>query len=192
VSLKEESVCRINLQDNIDVEKRLKLSKHILRVVFSACGSKEPYQPPLRLGKIKSDLEVKAATLLNSVNRLNSIGTTFRKTRGVHIAAIFNGDGTLVTFAEDVGRHNAVDKTIGAAAMTKTDFEQCFLTLSGRLTGDIVAKAARLKLPVVGSLAAAIDSGIAIAKSADLTLVGFVRGNRMNIYTFPERIIQDS
>ena len=191
VSLKEESVCRVSLKDSIDLEKRLKLSKHTSRVVFSACGSKEPYQPSLHLGKIKSDLKVKAATLLNSVNQLNSIGATFRKTGGVHVAAIFKSDGTLVAFAEDVGRHNAVDKAIGIAALTKTDFEQCFLALSGRLTGDIVTKAARLKLSVVGSLAAAIDSGIAIAKSADLTLVGFVRGSRMNVYTFPERIIQD-
>jgi FdhD protein len=90
-----------------------------------------------------------------------------------------------------VGRHNAVDKTIGIAALSKTDFEQCFLALSGRLTADIVTKAARLKLPVVGSLSAAIDSGIAIAKNADLTLVGYVRGGHMNVYTFPERIIQD-
>jgi FdhD protein len=191
VSLKEESVCRISLKDNIDVEKRLKLSKHTSRVIFSACGSKEPYQPSLRLGKIKSDLKVKAATLLNSVNQLNSVGATFRKNGGVHVAAIFKSDGTLVAFAEDVGRHNAVDKTIGIAALSKTDFEQCFLALSGRLTADIVTKAARLKLPVVGSLSAAIDSGIAIAKNADLTLVGYVRGGRMNVYTFPERIIQD-
>jgi FdhD protein len=189
VSLKEEgAACRLSLKDSIDLEKRLKLWKHTSRVIFSACGSKEPYQPSLHLHKIKSDLKVKAAILLNSVNQLNFIAETFRKTGGVHVAAIFKSDGTLVAFAEDVGRHNAVDKTLGIGALSKTDFEQCFLVLSGRLTGDIVTKAARLKLPVVGSLAAAIDSGIAIAKSVELTLVGFVRGKRMNIYSFPERI----
>jgi FdhD protein len=190
VTLKEGgAVCRISLKDSIDLEKRLKLSKHTSRVIFSACGSTEPYQPSLHLHKIKSNLKVKAATLLSSVNQLNSIAETFRKTGGVHVAAIFKSDGTLVAFAEDVGRHNAVDKTIGIGALSKIDFEQCFLALSGRLTGDIVAKAARLKLPVVGSLAAAIDSGIALAKTVDLTLVGFVRGKRMNIYSSPGRIL---
>lgn len=185
----EGAVCRISLKDSIDLEKRLKLSKHTSRVIFSACGSKGPYQPSLRLHRIKSDLKVKAATLSNSVNQLNSIGETFRKTGGVHVSAIFKSDGALVAFAEDVGRHNAVDKTIGIGALSKLDFEQCFLALSGRLTGDIVTKAARLRMPVVGSLASAIDSGIAIAKNVDLTLVGFVRGKRMNIYSSPGRIL---
>jgi FdhD protein len=186
---KGEEVCRVSLKDGIDLEKRLKLLKHTSRVIFSACGSTGPYQSSLRLPKIESNLKVKAVTLLNSVNQLNSIAETYRKTGGVHVAAIFKSDGSLVAFAEDVGRHNAVDKTIGIGALSKIDFEQCFLALSGRLTGDIVTKAARAKLSVLGSLAAAIDSGIAIAKSVDLTLVGFVRGKRMNIYCSPERIV---
>jgi formate dehydrogenase accessory protein FdhD len=69
------------------------------------------------------------------------------------------------------------------------DLGNCFLALSGRLTGDIVLKAAKMGLPIVASLAAAINSGIAIAKDVELTLVGFVRGKRMNIYSFPERIL---
>jgi formate dehydrogenase accessory protein FdhD len=56
------------------------------------------------------------------------------------------------------------------------------------MTGDMVLKAARVGLPIVASLAAAIDSGVAVAKEAGITLIGFVRGNRMNIYSFPERI----
>jgi FdhD protein len=132
---------------------------------------------------------VKAETIQNSVNRLNFIAETFRKTGGVHVAAIYRGDGELVAFAEDVGRHNAVDKTIGICASNKTDFSQCFLALSGRLTGDIVYKAARIGLPILASLAAAIDSGIGIAKDVGITLIGFVRGKRMNVYSFPERIL---
>jgi formate dehydrogenase accessory protein FdhD len=63
------------------------------------------------------------------------------------------------------------------------------LALSGRLSGDVVFKAARVGLPIVASLAAALDSGIKIAADAELTLVGFVRGGRLNIYTFPKRIL---
>jgi FdhD protein len=190
VDLKEkEGVCRINLRADVKIDERLKLSQHFSRVIFSACGSNTPYQPSLGLGKIQSDVTVKAETVSNCVNHLNFIAETFRKTGGVHVAAIYATDGTLVTFAEDVGRHNAVDKVIGSCIMKEIDVRNCFLALSGRLTGDIVLKAAKTGLPIVASLAAAIDSGIAIAKDVGLTLVGFVRGRRMNVYSFPERIL---
>jgi formate dehydrogenase accessory protein FdhD len=147
-----------------------------------------PVQYSGKLPKTSLDLHVEAQVIADSVNHLNSVAETFRKTGGVHVAAICRSDGNLVVFAEDVGRHNAVDKVIGMCALNKTDFGKCFLALSGRLTGDIVLKAARVGIPIIASLAAAIDSGIALAKEVDLTLIGFVRGRRMNIYNFPERI----
>jgi FdhD protein len=190
IDLKEgEGVCRINLKPDVKLEDRLTLSQHFSRVIFTACGSKTPYQPTLGLAKIQSDLKVKAETVLNCVNSLDFIAETFRKTGGVHVAAIYRSDGELVTFAEDVGRHNAVDKVIGSCILEGIEFGSCFLALSGRLTSDIVLKAARVGLPIVASLAAAIDSGIAIASDAKLTLVGFVRGKHMNIYTYPNRIL---
>ncbi len=188
ISLKKEGTCNIKLKPNVDLDKRLKLSKLFSRVIFSACGSPSPYQLSAKLPKIKSNLTVKAEVILKSVNGLNSIAETFKKTGGVHAAAIYKSDGNLVAFAEDVGRHNAVDKVIGVGALNKTDFSTCFLTLTGRLTGDIVYKAAKVGLPIVASLAAAIDSGITIAGNAGLTLIGFLRGNRMNIYNLPERV----
>jgi FdhD protein len=110
------------------------------------------------------------------------------KTGGVHAAAIWTRDGVLVAIAEDVGRHNAVDKAIGMAMILKTDLSQCFLTLTGRLTEDIVLKSAMTNLQIVASLAAATDSGIALARKINLSLIGFVRGRRMNIYSASERI----
>ena len=73
--------------------------------------------------------------------------------------------------------------------MSGTDLGNSFIVSTGRLTGDMAMKAATVKLPIVASVAGAIDSGIAIAKRVNLTLVGFVRGMRMNVYTCPERII---
>jgi FdhD protein len=188
IRLKKKGVCQVRLKSNVDLEKRLKLSKPFSRVILSACGDLSPYQYSGRLPKITSNLKVEAEVILNGVNRLNSIAETFRKTGGVHAAAIYKGDGKLWAFAEDVGRHNAVDKAIGIAALKKTDFSTCFLALSGRLTGDIVLKAARTGLPLISSLAAAIDSGISVAKETHLTLAGFVRGRRMNVYSFSERV----
>jgi len=75
--------------------------------------------------------------------------------------------------------------------LKKLDFHQCFLTSSGRLTGDVVLKAARMSIPVVASLAAAVDSGIEVARKTGVTLVGFVRGKRMNVFTYPQRVIAE-
>lgn len=189
IRLKKDGVCQIRLKSNVPLEKRLKLLKPpISRVILSACGSSKPYQYSEKLPKITSNLKVKAETVLKSVRNLNSVAETFRKTGGVHVAALYETSGNLLAFAEDVGRHNAVDKVIGISALDKVDFSQCFLALSGRLTGDIVLKAARIGIPIVASLAAAVDSGITIAKKTNLTLIGFVRGKRMNIYNLQERI----
>src|SRR3990170_1921020 len=190
VNLKEnENTCHVKLKPEVKVENRLRLSRLHARIVTSACGSGSPYQYARKPNKVKSKLTVKAEVLFNSVNQLNFKAELFRKTGGVHAAAIYKADGSLIALAEDVGRHNAVDKAIGMAALKQTDFRQCFLALSGRLSGDVVFKAAKVGLPIVASLAAALSSGIEMAEQANLTLAGFVRGKRMNIYTRPERII---
>jgi FdhD protein len=188
----DEATCRVRLKPDVSVEKRQALTRLSSRVIRLTCGSPSAYQFSARIPRIKSALTVQARTILESVNRLNSSAEVFRKTGGVHIAAICDREGRGKAVAEDVGRHNAVDKVIGACALSQVDFSTCFLALSGRLTGDIVSKAARVGLPIVASMAAAMDSGIAIAKDASVTLIGFVRGNRMNIYTFPKRIFEAS
>ena len=91
--------------------------------------------------------------------------------------------------AEDIGRHNAVDKVVGLAALNKINFAECFLAFSGRLPSDVVFKVAKVGLPIIASFGAALDSGIALAEQTNLTLIGFIRDKRMNIYTVPERII---
>lgn len=190
INLKQnENTCIVKLKPEVKVKDRMRLSRLHARIVTSACGSGSPYQYKRKPNKIKSNLTAKAEIVFSSVNQLNFKAEVFRKTGGVHAAAIYKADGSLVALAEDVGRHNAVDKVIGMAALSQTDFTGCFLALSGRLSGDVVFKAAKVGLPIVASLAAALSSGIETAEAANLTLAGFVRGKRMNIYTFPERIL---
>jgi formate dehydrogenase accessory protein FdhD len=184
-----EAICRVKLKPDVNIKKRQIISRLSYRVIRSACGSPSLFQFSARIPKVKSTMTVRAETVLECVNRLNSTAQVFRKTGGVHVAALYDAEGGRKALAEDVGRHNAVDKVIGAGAIGQVDFGRCFLALSGRLTGDIIFKAARIGLPIVASLAAAIDSGITIAKDAGITLAGFVRGNRMNVYTFPKRIL---
>jgi FdhD protein len=186
----DKATCSVKLKPDVSIQMRQVLTRLSSRVIRSTCGSQSVYQFSVRPQKIKSAVTVQAKTILQSVNRLNSSAEVFRKTGGVHVAAIYDKEGTEKAIAEDVGRHNAVDKAIGTGALNHVDFNMCFLALSGRLTGDIVLKAARVCLPIVASMAAAIDSGITVAEDAGITLVGFARGNRMNAYTFPERILQ--
>jgi FdhD protein len=189
ITIKEESVCHVKLKLGVDIESRLKLASRLYRVIPSACGG--PYSPQIlkRLKPVQSAVKVKAEIIQDRVKYLNRMAETFRKTGGVHVAAVYKADGNLVAIAEDVGRHNAVDKALGKAAMAKVAFSDCFLALSGRLTADIVLKAARIGVPIIASIAAALDSEIEIAKIAGLTLIGFVRGTRMNVYNAPERVL---
>jgi len=190
VVLKEpEGACYVKLKPKINVEDRVRLSRLHARVIPSACGGGSPYQYAGKTPKVKSDLTVKAQVVSDSVNQLNFKAEGFRRTGGLHVAAIYTAEGQLVALAEDVGRHNAVDKVVGMAALNKVDFATCFLALSGRMSGDVAFKAAKVGLSIVASLAAALSSGIALAEAAGLTLCGFVRGKRINVYTCPERIL---
>ncbi len=190
VDLKEkENSCTVKLKSNIKVEDRISVSRLHARVIASACGGGSPIQFKGKIPKIESQLTVKAQTIFESVNQLNFKAQGFRQTGGLHVAAIYKANGSLVALAEDVGRHNAVDKVIGITALQNIDFSSCFVALSGRISGDVAFKAAKVGLPIVASLSAALSSGIATAQESNLTLAGFVRGKRLNVYTFPKRII---
>jgi len=171
------------------VKNRINTSRLHARIIHSACGDSSDYQNATKNLKIKSALKVKAQIIFDSVKQLNFKAEGYRLTGGFHVAAIYKIDGKLVALAEDVGRHNAVDKVIGIAALNDVDFGECFLALSGRISGDVAFKAANVGLPIIASLSAALSSGITMAESVDLTVAGFVRGKRINIYTCPERVV---
>ncbi len=127
-------------------------------------------------------------TVLKAAKTLDSKAAVFKRTGGTHAAAVFSSEGEVVAFSEDIGRHNAVDKVIGEAALKHINTEQTILASTGRLTSEIVNKAANAGIPVVVSLAASTDKGIDVAQKRGVTLIGFVRGRRFNVYTHPERL----
>jgi FdhD protein len=190
--IKKDGKCLVTLKSYIDANKRINQTQRYARIIVSSCGVPN-YLPLLdiikQLPKINFNTPISSKIISDSVKNLNFIAKKFKKTGGVHVAALYSLQGKLEALAEDVGRHNAVDKVIGVSLQKKLNLTNYFLAISGRLTGDIVLKAARAKIPILASLSAAIMSGIESAKLTKITLIGFVRGKTMNIYTHKKRVI---
>ena len=122
-------------------------------------------------------------------DRLRAVQAAFEETGGLHAAGLFTSDGRLQVSAEDVGRHNAVDKVVGRMLMHEAlPLSGHALFVSGRTSFEIVQKALLGGIPVVASVSAPSSLAIELAEEAGITLVGFVRGERFNIYSHPERI----
>lgn len=112
----------------------------------------------------------------------------FLRTGSVHVAVLARPDGAILHRVDDVGRHNAVDKAVGWALRHDLDLEQTFMAVSGRLPADMVYKAIGAGIPLLASVSAVTASGIEAAERGGVTLIGFAREGRMNVYTHPERI----
>ena len=138
----------------------------------------------------RSEKRFDPADLSGRMKELQHASTLFRETGGVHCAAATLGPA-LLAFAEDIGRHNAADKTIGRALAEGVDLSSIALLTTGRLSADIVSKAVRAGVPVVVSRGAATSRAIELATGAGLTVVGFARGRDMNVYTEAWRLDLD-
>jgi formate dehydrogenase accessory protein FdhD len=137
--------------------------------------------------EVKSDYQITKNDLFKSFNRLREESKVWQETGGTHIAGLVYQDKFLAI--EDVSRHVAVDKVIGAGALNKYDFSNSFIVYSGRMPADMVIKIARVGIPILASNAAPTSSGFSVAEKSGITMVGFVRDDRFNIYTHPQRII---
>ncbi len=188
-SNEKEHKCQLKLKPSVDLDERMKNSRRSTRIIPLIKASTSPYQHDERIPVVKSCLKIKAQIILDAVNQINSLAKGFKDTGGLHDSAIVKADGTIMAFSEDVGRHNTVDKVIGEASLKNVNFSECFLIITGRVPGDMIYKAAKVGLPIVASVAAVLNSGISSAEKADIALVGFVRGKRMNVYTGFDRII---
>jgi FdhD protein len=154
----------------------------------SACGADPLAVSTHKLTAIESNVRVSYNAILAAGKELLQGSRLFRDTGGVHSASLNRTDGSVVCHADDIGRHNAFDKIAGACLLGSTDPTECFAVCTGRLSSEIVTKAWRLGLPVLVSRSAATTRGVEIAQDAGITLVGFARGKRFNVYSHAERI----
>ncbi len=161
--------------------------------VTSACGVCGKASIEDALGPacpaIASDLVVSPEVILSLPDRLRSAQAVFERTGGLHAAALFTAEGELVRLREDVGRHNALDKVVGAALLNgELPLARGIVLASGRLSFELAQKAARAGVPVLAAVSAPSSLAVELAESVGMTLAGFVRGSRFNVYAGGGRI----
>ncbi|MDF5751235.1 formate dehydrogenase accessory sulfurtransferase FdhD [Spongiactinospora sp. TRM90649] len=170
------------------------LDRHFM--TSSACGvcgtasidalrARRPAVPPGADG-----LKIAPAVLYELPDRLRAAQSVFGKTGGLHASGLFTPDGAQVAVREDVGRHNALDKLVGWALLDGLlPLRDHVLLVSGRTSYEIVQKAVVAGIPVVCGVSAPSSLAVELAREFGLTLAGFLRGERVNLYTCPERIM---
>ncbi|MGW5680549.1 formate dehydrogenase accessory sulfurtransferase FdhD [Nonomuraea sp. NPDC003754] len=136
----------------------------------------------------QGELSITPEILYGMPHRLREAQGGFGKTGGLHAAGLFSADGALVALREDVGRHNAVDKLVGWASLTGADLAGHVLMVSGRASYEIMQKALAAGIPMVCAVSAPSSLAVELAREFGMTLVGFLREERCNVYAGRERI----
>ncbi|HZM02688.1 MAG TPA: formate dehydrogenase accessory sulfurtransferase FdhD [Candidatus Saccharimonadales bacterium] len=174
-------------ETKVDLQR---LTRHVF--VSSSCGlcgktsidAIHQHFPP-----VKTKITVLAGLLLHLPEKLRAEQTAFERTGGLHAAGLFDADGRLVVAREDIGRHNAVDKILGHGLLNGLlPLDRHILHVSGRVSFEIMQKALAARVPLVAAVSAPSDLAVKFAQASGQTLVGFVRGQRLNVYSHARRI----
>jgi FdhD protein len=154
------------------------------------CGRRSIDDLMIGARKVESTMSVGRGVIEGLPTALRAAQLAFEQSGGLHAAGLFDADGALIRIAEDVGRHNAVDKVLGAELRAgRLPLSERLLFVSGRTSFEIIQKAVMAGVPVVAAVSAPSSLAIDLAREANVTLLGFVRGAAFNIYATPGRIV---
>jgi FdhD protein len=161
------------------------------RLITSGCGrgaSFYSFSDATESTKVESQVRVSSDDVFRLVNAFQHHSEIYRTTHGVHSAALCDSQSMLV-FAEDIGRHNALDKVFGECILNDVTMHDRMIIVSGRISSEMLLKVARRNIPVVISVAAPTSTGVKMANDLGITLIGLVRGSRMNVYSAAGRML---
>jgi FdhD protein len=156
-------------------------------VITSGCIGGITFPKRMSLKKLRDSFSISAEKIKALFRKFQSASALYKLTGCVHSAALSDG-GDILCLAEDIGRHNAVDKVIGYAIMENLSFEGTIMLASGRLSSEIVSKCAHWGIPIVASRTSPTSLAVEIADESGVTVAGFIRADRLNVYTHPQRI----
>jgi FdhD protein len=156
------------------------------KTVLSGCGGSSSFLDVAKLPKITSDLVIDVDDIRAGMKQALQ-SDLHAKTGGVHIVGLFNADGA-VCIAEDIGRHNALDRVIGYGLLNTIQFSRTFVVSSGRVSSEMARKCLIAGIPIIVSRSATTSLAVEMAEKTGLTIIGFARSDQMNIYTNPKRV----
>jgi FdhD protein len=186
----QENIVNVTLMDQARVERALADRRQVTtNSSCGMCGRRTIESLTADVAPVASTWTMPAPILLRLPERLRAAQAGFDETGGLHAAGLFTPDGQLADHAEDVGRHNAVDKVVGRMLLRDAlPLSRHLLCVSGRTSFEIVQKAVLAGVPIVAAVSAPSSLAIELAHESGITLIGFVRGDSFNIYAHPERI----
>jgi len=182
---------RVDLAEGVEIDLKRLERNFYTSSSCGVCGKSSIEALQAGASPLESNLTV-SQDLVNSLpDILRSSQKVFDRTGGLHASALFDANGTLDIVREDVGRHNALDKVIGAKFMTgEMPLSNNILLVSGRVSFELVQKALMAGIPIIAAVGAPSSLAVELAKEFGMTLIGFVRDNRFNIYCGQERVVQ--
>lgn len=190
-----ENIVRVELKPEVEVNLK-KIERNFY--VSSSCGvcgkaSIDAIATTSRFNDSEQHFKVASYVFNGLPGKLKAAQPVFGYTGGLHASALFNTKGELIMVREDVGRHNAVDKIIGASFSSgKLPLNNSILLLSGRASFELIQKAVMAGIKIVAAIGAPSSLAVATAKKFDVTLIGFLRGEQFNIYSGQQRVIHPS
>jgi FdhD protein len=153
------------------------------------CGKMTIESVKQEIPPITSEVQIDSSVFYLLNDQLRSAQSVFEATGGLHAAGLFDERGELQIIREDIGRHNAVDKVIGQALLVEQlPLDRHILMVSGRASFEIIQKALFARIPVIAAVSAASSLAVELAQEGKITLIGFMRGKGMTVYSYPDRI----